>query len=193
MAKKEKKPGFWAEFKAFISKGNVMSLAIGVVLGAAFNAIVNGFVNGIINPLISLAIGKASVEEWVIVLKPEVVDAVTGEVTQAATLLQYGVFIQAIINFLIIGLSLFVGMKIVMGIQNKAKKLAEMAKDKFDRKEEEAEEAAETAPVAETPAEPAPAPAPEVASAHTDELLSEIRDLLKAQVAESVAPAKKVE
>ncbi len=192
MAKKEKKPGFWAEFKAFISKGNVMSLAIGVVLGAAFNAIVNGFVNGIINPLISLAIGKASVEEWVIVLKPEVVDAVTGEVTQAATLLQYGMFIQAIINFLIIGLSLFVGMKIVMGIQNKAKKLAEMAKDKFDRKEEEAEEA-ETAPVEETPAEPAPAPAPEVAPAHTDELLSEIRDLLKAQVAESVASAKKVE
>lgn len=192
MAKKEKKPGFWAEFKAFISKGNVMSLAIGVVLGAAFNAIVNGFVNGIINPLISLAIGKASVEEWVIVLKPEVVDAVTGEVTQAATLLQYGVFIQAIINFLIIGLSLFVGMKIVMGIQNKAKKLAEMAKDKFDRKEEETEEA-ETAPVEETPAEPAPATAPEVAPAHTDELLSEIRDLLKAQVAESVAPAKKTE
>lgn len=192
MAKKEKKPGFWAEFKAFISKGNVMSLAIGVVLGAAFNAIVNGFVNGIINPLISLAIGKASVEEWVIVLKPEVVDTVTGEVTQAATLLQYGMFIQAIINFLIIGLSLFVGMKIVMGIQNKAKKLAEMAKDKFDRKEEEAEEA-ETAPVEETPAEPAPAPAPEVAPAHTDELLSEIRDLLKAQVAESVASAKKVE
>lgn len=192
MAKKEKKPGFWAEFKAFISKGNVMSLAIGVVLGAAFNAIVNGFVNGIINPLISLAIGKASVEEWVIVLKPEVVDAVTGEVTQAATLLQYGMFIQAIINFLIIGLSLFVGMKIVMGIQNKAKKLAEMAKDKFDRKEEEAEEA-ETAPVEETPAEPAPAPAPEVAPAHTDELLSEIRDLLKAQVAESVASAKKAE
>ena len=192
MEKKEKKPVFWAEFKAFISKGNVMSLAIGVVLGAAFNAIVNGFVNGIINPLISLAIGKASVEEWVIVLKPEVVDAVTGEVTQAATLLQYGVFIQAIINFLIIGLSLFVGMKIVMGIQNKAKKLAEMAKDKFDRKEEEAEEA-ETAPVEETPAEPAPAPAPEAAPAHTDELLSEIRDLLKAQVAESVASAKKVE
>lgn len=191
MAKKEKKPGFWAEFKAFISKGNVMSLAIGVVLGAAFNAIVNGFVNGIINPLISLAIGKASVEEWVIVLKPAVLDNAGNEL-QAATLLQYGVFIQAIINFLIIGLSLFVGMKIVMGIQNKAKKLAEMAKDKFDRKEEEAEEA-ETAPVEETPAEPAPAPAPEVAPAHTDELLSEIRDLLKAQVAESVASAKKVE
>ena len=74
MAKKEKKPGFWAEFKAFISKGNVMSLAIGVVLGAAFNAIVNGFVNGIINPLISLAIGKASVEEWVIVLKPAILE-----------------------------------------------------------------------------------------------------------------------
>lgn len=190
MAKKEKKPGFWAEFKAFISKGNVMSLAIGVVLGAAFNAIVNGFVNGIINPLISLAIGKASVEEWVIVLKPAIMEG--DKVIQAATELQYGMFIQAIINFLIIGLSLFVGMKIVMGIQNKAKKLAEMAKDKFDRKEEEAEEA-ETALVEETPAEPAPAPAPEVAPAHTDELLSEIRDLLKAQVAESVASAKKVE
>lgn len=184
---KEKKPGFWAEFKAFIAKGNVMSLAIGVVLGAAFNAIVNGFVNGIINPLISLAIGKASVEEWVIVLKPEVVDPVTNEVTQAATLLQYGVFIQAIINFLIIGLSLFIGMKIVMGVQNKAKRLAEIAKEKLEKREAAAEETPAEAP-AEAPAalETAPEPAP----ARTDALLEEIRDLLKAQASGTAAEEK---
>ena len=188
MEKKEKKPGFWAEFKAFIAKGNVMSLAIGVVLGAAFNAIVNGFVNGIINPLISLAIGKASVEEWVIVLKPEVVDPVTNEVTQAATLLQYGVFIQAIINFLIIGLSLFIGMKIVMGVQNKAKRLAEIAKEKLEKKEAAAEETPEEAPAEEAPA--APETAPEPAPARTDVLLEEIRDLLMAQASGPAAEEK---
>ena len=190
--KKEKKPGFWKEFKAFISKGNVLDLAIAVVLGAAFNAIVQGFVNGIINPLLSLAIGKASMEDWVIVLSPAIMDG--DKVVQAATLLKYGAFLQAILNFLIIGLSLFVGMKIIMHIRNKAAKLAELAKSKLERKEEEAtevaaEESAEA--VAEAVAEekveevPAPAvaetPAEPTGEEKTQALLAEIRDLLKNQ------------
>ncbi|MBO4792861.1 MAG: large conductance mechanosensitive channel protein MscL, partial [Clostridia bacterium] len=73
MAKKEKKKGgFWADFKAFISKGNVLDMAVGVVIGGAFGKIVTGLVNYIINPVVSLLTGGVDLDSVKTVLKPEV-------------------------------------------------------------------------------------------------------------------------
>ena len=89
------------DFKKFISKGNVFDLAIAVVIGTAFNAITNSLVKDIIMPLISLATGGVNVSEWKIVLVP------ADEINEIAeTAITYGVFLQAIINFLIIAFSI---------------------------------------------------------------------------------------
>ena len=83
---KEKKKGFFAEFKEFIAKGNVIDMAIGVVIGAAFKAIVTSLVDNIINPLIGLAINTASLADAKAVLKEAVNNAYAKpyEVTQSA-------------------------------------------------------------------------------------------------------------
>ncbi len=102
---------FWAEFKAFIAKGNVVDLAIAVIIGAAFNKIVSSLVNDIIMPLISCAVGGADVSDWKWVIRPAQYGE-SGEVLVAETALKYGSFIQTIIDFLIIAFTLFVMFKI---------------------------------------------------------------------------------
>ncbi|MBO4795371.1 MAG: large conductance mechanosensitive channel protein MscL, partial [Clostridia bacterium] len=97
MAEK-KKSGFWKDFKDFISKGNVIDLAVAVVIGAAFNKIVSSFVNDIIMPLISLAVGGKSVADWKWIITEQVV-AADGTVTTAENALRYGAFIQNVIDF----------------------------------------------------------------------------------------------
>ena len=88
---------FKEEFKAFISRGNVMDLAVGMIIGAAFTAIVNSLVENIIMPLISGIFGGISFTDWAVKL---------GSGENAATL-QFGLFIQAIIDFILIALVLF--------------------------------------------------------------------------------------
>ena len=98
---------FWKEFKAFISKGNIVDLAVAVVIGTAFNKIVSSLVNDIIMPLITWALGANSLAELSVVLQTDA--------EGVATLTwNYGSFIQAIIDFLIIALSIFIVLKIVM-------------------------------------------------------------------------------
>ena len=127
----EKKPNkfkqFWADFKKFISKGNIVDLAVAVVIGAAFNKIVSSLVNDIIMPLISLAVGGASVSDWKWVIKPAVYDN-NGVLVTAETSLNYGVFIQAIIDFLIIAFTLFVVIKILSASTRKLEKMGEEIK-----------------------------------------------------------------
>ena len=129
---------FWEEFKKFISKGNVVDLAIAVIIGAAFNKIVSSLVNDIIMPLISCAVGGKDVSDWKWVIKPAEYDEL-GNVTVAETALKYGAFIQTIIDFLIIAFTLFIIFKIVMkaksgldklgkGIVDETKKLAKKNK-----------------------------------------------------------------
>ena len=148
---------FFSDFKAFINRGNVMDMAVGVVIATAFGAITKSLVADIITPLISLLTGTASVADWKVVLKPEVLDEVTGEVLTAGTYLNYGTFLQAIIDFLIIALSVFIAIRVIT-------KSAERATALLRKKEEE--KAVE---------EPAPAPEPST----EEKLLTEIRDLLK--------------
>ncbi|MDO4966166.1 MAG: large conductance mechanosensitive channel protein MscL [Lachnospiraceae bacterium] len=92
---------FAKEFKEFISRGNVMDMAVGVIMGGAFTAIVNSLVNDILMPLISLLTGGLDFSALCIVL---------GEGEGAATL-NYGAFISAIINFLLIALCIFIMIK----------------------------------------------------------------------------------
>ncbi len=106
----------FAEFKKFISKGNVLDMAVGVIIGSAFSGIVNSLVKDIITPLISLVTGGTDLTELKAVLKPEVLDEL-GEVVTPALTLNYGVFIQAIINFLLIAVTVFLFVKVVTGIQ----------------------------------------------------------------------------
>lgn len=109
---------FWAEFKKFIAKGNVVDLAIAVVIGSAFNKIVSSLVNDVIMPLISFAVGGADVSDWKWVITPAEYDA-SGNVLVAESALRYGSFIQTVIDFLIIALTLFIMFKIFTYSKNK--------------------------------------------------------------------------
>ncbi len=126
---------FFADFKAFISKGNIIDMAVGVIVGGAFSKIVSSLVADIINPLIGLATGKVALSDMKYILQPEIVDSVTNEVTQAEIALNYGNFLQMIIDFLIIAFSIFVALRIMMKAQEKFNALV--------KKKEEEEKAAE--------------------------------------------------
>lgn len=180
----------WGEFKSFISKGNIVDLAIAVVLGSAFNKIVNTLVNSVIMPLIGLATGGASLEDW-----KWVITEANEELGITENAVRYGSFLQAIIDFLIIALCLFIGMKIVKSskkriertkslLQKQIKDLSK--KDKIKLKKQgvdvnklEAEGAeGNVAEAIEKNETPAPSQV-EVAMPSTEEkLLTEIRDLL---------------
>ena len=110
---------FFEDFKAFISKGNIIDMAVGVVVGGAFSKIVSSLVADIINPLIGLATGKVALADMTLVIQPEIKDPVTAEITQAEILLKYGSFLQSIIDFLIIAFSIFVVLRVMMKAQEK--------------------------------------------------------------------------
>ncbi len=159
----EEKKGFFKEFKEFITKGNIVDMAVGVIIGGAFGKIVTSLVGDIVTPLISLALGKANFSQlFVLLQQPEAGTEIPKTIEKAQELglatLNYGAFIQTIIDFIIVALCIFLVLKAIM----KAKKLAEKAK----KKEEEA-------PAPEPEPEPEPEPSEEVL------LLREIRDSLK--------------
>ncbi len=112
-----KSKGFFAEFKKFIMRGNVIDLAVGVIVGGAFQAIVNSLVNDIVMPVISLITGGLDFSAWVVVL---------GEGENAATL-NYGNFISAIINFLIMAFVIFCLVKAINTVAEKTAKKEEEA------------------------------------------------------------------
>ena len=124
---------FFGEFKKFIMRGNVMDLAVGVIIGAAFSAIVTSLVNDLIMPFIGLATGGINFKDQFVVLKyaPGVDPATTSyltyqEATDAgATVWGYGAFITALINFLVIALVIFLLVKAINKIAEKAKKKEE--------------------------------------------------------------------
>ena len=101
--------GMVSEFKEFIAKGNVLDLAVGVVIGAAFGKIVTALVDGIVMPLVGVALGGVSVSDWKYVIKTETVDAAGAKVAEVAV--RYGMFIQTLIDFLIIAFVIFLVIK----------------------------------------------------------------------------------
>jgi large conductance mechanosensitive channel len=114
--------GFISEFKAFAMRGNVMDMAIGIVIGAAFGKIVSSFVKDVVMPPIGMITGGVDFSDMKMTLKEAVVDGAGAE-TAAAVTLNYGMFVNTVIDFLIIALAIFV----VVKIMNKAKKKEEEA------------------------------------------------------------------
>jgi len=96
----------WKEFKDFIMKGNVLDLAVAVIVAGAFGAIVTSLTNDVIMPPVGLALGGVEFSELAIPLQEAVVDA-NGEVVQEAVQIKYGAFIQKVIDFLIIAFIIF--------------------------------------------------------------------------------------
>ncbi|MGL4251102.1 MAG: large-conductance mechanosensitive channel protein MscL [Aeromonas sp.] len=126
------------EFKAFASRGNVIDMAVGIIIGAAFGKIVSSFVGDVIMPPIGLVLGGVDFSDLAVTLK-------AAEGTTPAVVIAYGKFIQTIIDFLIIAFAIFMGLKAINTLKKK--------------QEEEA--------------------APPAAPTRDQELLTEIRDLLK--------------
>ena len=170
---------FWKDFKAFISRGNVMDMAVGVIVGGAFGKIVTSLVNDIIMPLIGLATGGNTITDLCLVLNGEALYLADGTKNPAALTWNYGSFLQTIIDFLIIAFCVFMMLRILM----RAKKAMEDAKaeikDHIEKKDGAAAPAEE--PAAEAAAvEAAPAPAPDKDDQMIS-LLTEIKDALKAK------------
>ncbi len=138
---------FIQDFKAFALKGNVVDMAVGVIIGGAFGKIVTSVVNNIIMPPIGVLTGGVDFTDLKIVIKDAVMEG-DQTVTEAVTL-NYGQFIQDVVDFLIIAFCIFLMVKGIAALSRKKK-----------------EEAAA-----------APAPAPEPSA--EEKLLAEIRDLLK--------------
>lgn len=140
---------FLSDFKAFAMRGNVMDMAVGVIIGGAFGKIITSLVNDIIMPLMGILIGGINFRDLKWVIKEASADGLNPEVV-----LPYGNFMQNSVDFLIIAFSIFSFISLMQKLSNRRKKETETKKE-----------------------EAAPAPKPDA----KEELLSEIRDLLKAQ------------
>lgn len=102
--------GMISEFKEFISRGNVVDLAVGVVIGAAFGRIVTAMVDGIVMPVIGLAMGGVKFSDLAVILHPAQLDAAGKEIAPAL-LLKYGAFLQSLIDFLVVAFVIFMFLK----------------------------------------------------------------------------------
>ena len=103
---------FWAEFKQFISRGNVIDLAVGVIIGGAFTAIVNSLVNDVVMPVIGILFGGIDFTGLKYVITPA-----SGDTPEAA--IYYGNFIQNVVNFLLVAFVVFVMVKLINGFRHK--------------------------------------------------------------------------
>lgn len=151
----KKARGFLGEFKAFISRGNVIDMAVGVIIATAFGKITTSLVNDVVMPAIQYFIGSADATALDIVLQPAVVDE-SGTVIAEGITIGIGTFLGTIIDFLLVALVVFLVIKAMNAAKDKAEALAHKKK----------EEAAQAEP---------PAPSKE------ELLLTEIRDLLREQ------------
>ncbi len=108
--------GFMQEFKEFAVKGNALDMAVGIIIGAAFNKIVQSIVNDLIMPPIGMALGRVDFKDLKVILNPEVIEVkdAAGVVTQQAAAevaIRYGMFINTVIEFLIVAFTVFVMIK----------------------------------------------------------------------------------
>ena len=149
--KKIKKPSWIDEFKTFALKGNVMDLAVGVIIGAAFQGIIKSLTDDVIMPIVSIFLGGIDFSEMKLTLPRLFGKTLDDAGNVVVNTLNYGKFLSAVINFLILALVVFWMVKLVNGLMDRTHKK-------------------------EAPA-PAPAHAPEPSA--EEKLLTEIRDLLK--------------
>ena len=105
------------EFKEFAVKGNMIDLAVGIIIGAAFGKIIASLVSDIIMPPIGLLLGGMNFSEIKIILREASLDPATGKIVKAAVNLNIGMFIQALVDFLIIAFSVFMIVKGIMSMK----------------------------------------------------------------------------
>ena len=111
---------FITEFKDFISKGNVMDMAVGMIVGAAFTAIVTSLVNNILMPALGMITGQIDFSDLKIILQAAVKDE-AGEIITPEVAIGYGAFINSVISFLLIALSIFILIKVIGSFKRKKK------------------------------------------------------------------------
>ena len=111
---------FITEFKEFISKGNVMDMAVGMIVGAAFTAIVTSLVNNILMPALGMITGQIDFSDLKIILQAAVKDE-AGEIITPEVAIGYGAFINSVISFLLIALSIFILIKVIGSFKRKKK------------------------------------------------------------------------
>lgn len=181
---RKKNDGFWADFKKFITKGNVLDLAVAVVIANAFNAIVTGLVKHIITPLVTYATSGVSINEWQWVIREAVLDEAGNQIS-AEVSVQYGLWLQAIVDFLIIALCIFIAIRVIRKVEKtlKAKEIAKEESEAAAKKAEEEKKAAEAAEKAKALEEEKKATQQAFLADVREqaELLREIRDSLKKQ------------
>ena len=114
---KEKGKGFIGEFKEFIARGNVMDMAVGVIIGGAFGKISTSLVNDVIMPAVSMLTGGVDFSAWKIVLKQAVIE--NGEEIAAAVTINYGAFLSTILDFLIVAFAIFCLIKTINAMHRK--------------------------------------------------------------------------
>ncbi|MCM1164172.1 MAG: large-conductance mechanosensitive channel protein MscL [Muribaculaceae bacterium] len=136
---------FLKEFKEFAMRGNVIDMAVGVVIGAAFGKIISSLVDDIIMPLVGVATGGMNFTDYKFVIQQAIIDGQTQEILKPEVSLNWGTWVQTVVDFLIVAFCIFVAIKAI---------------NKLKREQKE---------------EPAPAPEP----TKEEQLLTEIRDLLK--------------
>lgn len=124
-----KSKGFISEFKKFIMRGNVVDLAVGVIIGGAFQTIVNSLVSDIIMPVISLFTGGIDFSNWFIALDGEKYATLADAQAAGASVLAFGNFISAVLNFLIMAFVIFCLIKVINSIADKTKKKEEVVEE----------------------------------------------------------------
>lgn len=153
---KEKKDGFFKDFKKFITKGNIVDMAVAVIVGAAFTAIINALSNGILKPVINWILSKVFdtenlSETYTFLTKVTKVDESGETVVDLANsvYIDWGTFINAIINFFMVAMTLFIIARIARHVVNKAKaRELEAAKEAEEKKKAEEKAKAEAAAAA---------------------------------------------
>lgn len=165
MANDKEKKGFWKEFKEFITRGNILDMAVGIIVGGAFTAIVNALCNNILKPIVNwilaLILGTDSLSEvYTFLTTAYTTDETGAQVIDLANsiYIDWGTFINAIINFLLIAIVLFLIIKAVMKV-SKLREEAKAAIAEAEAKRKTAKEGA--AESAALPEGEAAAPAPE--------------------------------
>lgn len=118
----KKSKGFWSEFKEFITKGNVMDMAVGVIIGAAFQNIINSLVNDIIMPVISVITGGIDFTNWFISLDGSHYKTLAQAQEAGAATLNYGTFLTYVINFLLMALVIFMLVKVLNKVRTSVEK-----------------------------------------------------------------------
>ncbi len=124
--------GFVGEFKEFLIKGNVVDMAVGFIFGAAFSTVVKSLVNNVVMPPIGLLLGKVDFSALYVALDGKTYDSLKAAEEAGAPIIKYGVFINDLISFVILGLVIFVGIKAINKMKREDKEEKEEAPKKSD-------------------------------------------------------------